>query len=318
MRHEEGMLSGKHLPTVGAGAAATVAAAALIAIAGITGCGRNTTPERDGAPPGDHSRQLTATEEVLIERAEQLLVKKCMERAGFRYWVTPVEDAESRKGASFVLDDIGWAKKHGYGGRFKRQAEETRRNGPNGAYAEALPQHERLRYREVLDGTPSQGMLSAALPGGGSVMTPRRSCHVEAKSRLYGDFETWFRVEKTATHLTPLYVPDLSRDRRFTSALRAWSSCMRDKGMHYADPFEIREKIGPLTEALSDASAHAVEVKIAVAEAECADRSSLAETARTLETEYRASHTRRYRADVAAFQRLRLTALQRAKDVVGP
>jgi hypothetical protein len=95
-----------------------------------------------------------------------------------------------------VLDNIGWAKKHGYGGRFKRQAEQARRNGPNGTYADALPRHERLRYRKVLDGTPSQGMLSAALPGGGSVMTLRRSCHVEAKSRLYGDFKPWFRVEK--------------------------------------------------------------------------------------------------------------------------
>jgi S-methylmethionine-dependent homocysteine/selenocysteine methylase len=86
---------------------------------------------------------------------------------------------------------------------------------------------------------------------------------------------------------------------------------MHDMGMHYADPFEIREKMGPLTEALSDASAHAVEVGIAVAEAECAARSSLAETARTLEAEYRATYSRRHRADIAAFQRLRLTALQR-------
>ncbi|WP_338897673.1 hypothetical protein WBG99_20450 [Streptomyces sp. TG1A-60] len=292
--------------------------ATLIAVVGISGCGVTTSSEQhESVRPEGRLRELTAAEEVVVDRAEQLLVKKCMEQAGFQFWVTGVESAASRKASAFVLDDVSWANKHGYGGQFRRDAEEARRNGPNGSYVNSLTREERVRYRTALDGTPSSGVVSAALPGGGTVKTPRDSCHVRAKGQLYGDFKTWFRVEKIATNLTPLYVPDLSKDKRFTKALAAWSLCMEGKGMDYADPFEVRAELDLLTEGLSDAAAHAVEVELAVDEAECAKESSLAETARTLEGEYRAKKTRRYGEEIAAFQRMRLAALDRAKDIVG-
>ncbi|MGV4888604.1 hypothetical protein ACSR0Z_18745 [Streptomyces viridosporus] len=297
---------------------ATVMGATLIAVVGMAGCGAATSSEkRDAVRPEERLRELTAAEEVLVEKAEQLLVEECMEKAGFRFWVTEVESVESRKGSVFVLDDVDWAKEHGYGGRFRRDAEEARRNGPNGTYANSLTQEERARYRAVLDGTPSSGMLSVALPGGGTVRTPRDSCHARAKGRLYGDFKTWFRVEKIATNLTPLYVPALTADKRFTKALAAWSRCMDGRGRNYSDPFEIRAELDLLTDGLSGAAAHAVEVGLAVDEAECAEESSLADTARALEDEYRAQKTRRYGEEIAAFQRMRLTALDRAEDVVG-
>ncbi|MEU2598483.1 hypothetical protein ABZ678_03785 [Streptomyces hirsutus] len=298
--------------------ATAVLGSLIVCAAGLAGCTAGASSEqRDSRGSERRLRELTAAEEVLVERAEQQLVKRCMEKSGFRFWVTEVESAASRKGAGFVLADVDWARTYGYGGQFRRDAEKARRNGPNGTYANALTQQERARYREVLDGTPADGVLSAALPAGGTVSTPRDSCHTQAKEHLYGDFETWFRVEKTATNLTPLYVPDLAEDKRFTKALAAWSQCMDGRGRNYSDPFEIRAEVSRLTEGLSDAAAHAVEVDLAVDEAECAGESSLADTARTLEEEYRAKKTRRFGDEIAAYQRMRLAALDRAGEVVG-
>ncbi|MEU9922005.1 hypothetical protein AB0H51_12020 [Streptomyces griseoluteus] len=298
--------------------ATTLLGSLSVCAAALAGCTAGvSTDQRASQPSEQRLRELTVTEELLVERAEQQLVKKCMGKAGFRFWTRAVETAASRDGAGFVLDDVKWARTYGYGGQFRRDAEKARRDGPNGAYENALPQRERARYREVLDGSPSRGVLSASLPAGGTVSTPRYSCFTQAKAYLYGDFATWFRVEKTATNLTPLYVPNLVKDKRFTKALAAWSRCMNDKGRHYSDPSDIRADLSRLTEGLSDTAAHAVEVHVAVDEAECARVSSLADTARTLEGEYRAKKTRRFRGDIAAYQRMRLAALDRAGKVVG-
>ncbi|NJP99579.1 hypothetical protein [Streptomyces zingiberis] len=310
------MLFGDRFPVVRAARGTAAVAAALLAVLGLAGCAvTDSAAPHEPAANESRLRELTTREEILVDRAEQLLVKACMERAGFRFWVTPVESADHRKGSGFVLDDVRWAREFGYGGQLRRDAEKARRDGPNTTYVNALTPRERGRYRETLDGTPSKGMLSAALPGGGTVETPRESCQARAKDELYGDFETWFRAEKVATNLTPLYVPDLSADKRFTRALSAWSACMERKGRSYADPFEVREDLGRLTAGLSGTAAHGVEVDLAVDEAACARSSSLADTARTLEDEYRARKTRRFSDDIATFRRMRLTASDRARDI---
>ncbi|MFD6023435.1 hypothetical protein [Streptomyces griseoluteus] len=296
----------------------TLLGSLLACSAALAGCTSGVSTDQRASQHSERRlRELTATEELLVERAEQQLVKKCMGKSGFRFWTTGVETAASREGAGFVLDDVKWARTYGYGGQFRRDAEKARRHGPNGAYENALPQRERARYREVLDGSASGGVLSASLPAGGTVSTPRHSCFTQAKDYLYGDFATWFRVEKTATNLTPLYVPDLVKDKRFTKALAAWSRCMNGRGRHYADPSDLRADLSRLTEGLSDPAAHAAEVRVAVDEAECARVSSLAHTARTLEVEYRADKTRRFKDDIAAYQRMRLAALEHAEKVLG-
>ncbi|MFD5098263.1 hypothetical protein [Streptomyces albidochromogenes] len=296
----------------------TRVAAVLIFTVGAAGCSTPPTDEqhRSSRPEG-RVRKLTAAEEALIDRAERLLVKECMERAGFRYWITGATSATERKAQGYVLDDIGWAKTYGYGGRLMRKAEAVRRNGPNASYANALRQEERIRYRTALDGEPSSGTLSVALPGGGMIQTPRESCHTRAKEQLYGDFESWFRAEKVATNLTPLYVSDILKDKRFVRALETWSGCMSEKGHDYRTPAEIRVNLPMLTRGLSDTAAHAAEVRLAVDEVTCAKMTSLPDTARAIEDEYRAKRTRQYREEIATYQRMRLAATARAKDVVG-
>ncbi|MFI7019519.1 hypothetical protein [Streptomyces sp. NPDC050164] len=299
--------------------------ATVIVTLAVAGCTTTTNEQSDSARTQQGAaaegaagpvRELTDAEVILIERAEQLLVRKCVEKEGFRYWLTPVTSVEERQSRGFVLSDVDWARTYGYGGQLEKKAEKIRRSDPNHAYANSLPEAERIRYSKTVSGDPSKGMLSVELPAGGTVQTPRDGCWADTRERLYGDRATWFRVKKIATSLTPLYVPDLVKDKRLVNAVKAWARCMRAEGHDYADPNELRDKRYVVTEGLSPARAHATEVELAVAEATCAVKTSLATTARSLEREYRTRKLGRYSDDIAQYQRMRLDALARAKDVI--
>lgn len=299
-------------------------ASVVLVAAAATGCTAAATADPAGsgrshraAERGGQGRELTDAEHILVQRAEQMLVKKCMEKAGFKYWVGPLPAVDDLKGNGYVLTDVDWAKRHGYGSRLQEKIQDAQRNDPNHAYANALAQKERARYDETLEGGPWSGMLTTELPGGGTIQTPRDSCQVDAKDQLYGDFETWFRVEKTATNLTPLYVSALLKDKRFVSALKEWSACMREAGHDYADPSEIRAQLPELTSGLSSEKAYATEVELSVAEATCAVKTPLANTAHELENEYREKELQQYGNEVAAYERMSLAALARAEDITG-
>ncbi|MEG3630857.1 hypothetical protein [Streptomyces poriticola] len=298
------------------------AAAALIIGAAATGCTASATagpPSGSTASPSaGNGRELSDAEQILVRRAEQELIKECMEGAGFEYWVGPLPTVDELRGGGYVLTDPDWAKRHGYGSRLQEKLQDTQRSDPNHAYANSLPREERVRYDKTLEGGPSSGMLTAELPGGGTVRTPADSCQADAKEQLYGDFGSWFQAEKTATNLNSLYVPALLGDERFTSAVDAWAACMRKAGHAYADPQEARAGLAVRTEGLSPEQAYATEVEVAVAEATCATRTPLAGTAHELEREYRQKEIdEQYGEDVAAYERMSLAALARAEEITG-
>ncbi|GAA3007951.1 hypothetical protein Sfulv_51790 [Streptomyces fulvorobeus] len=301
------------------------ACASVVIVAATTaGCTGAATADPAGADrphnaaeAGRQGRELTDREEILVRRAEQLLVKECMEKAGFTYWVGALPTVDDLSGNGSFLTDVGWAKRNGYGSRLHAKAQNIQRDDPNSAYAKTLSQEQGVRYSDALLGSPSSGMLTAELPAGGAVQTPRDSCLADAKGRLYGDFETWFRAEKTATNLTPLYAADLVKDQRFTGAVKEWSACMRAAGHDYADPSQAREKLPELTEGLSEEKGYAVEVDLAVAEATCANKTPLTRRARALETEYRRKQLPHHGDHIAIYQRMSLDALARAEAITG-
>lgn len=306
---------------------ARIAACVGAVIVAVTAAGCTASPQPGSAAhaqrgttaqsPKAQGRELTDAEQILVQRAEAMLVKKCMEGKGFKYWVGWLPTVDDLKGNGYVLTDVVWARKHGYGSRLKSKLQNVQRDDPNSAYANALPQGERVRYSKALEGGPSSGMLTAELPAGGTVQTPRDSCQADAKNRLYGDFATWFRVEKTATNLSSLYVPDLVKDKRFVHAVEEWSVCMREAGHNFADPPSVRRQLPQLTKGLSAKKAYAIEVDLAVSEATCATKTPLSRTAHALESEYRDRKLHRYAKDITTYRRMSLLALQRAEDITG-
>lgn len=295
--------------------------AALIACL-VAGCGAGSGNRNDMERPqkgevvggaGGQVGDLTVAEEVEVDLAEEKLVEKCMERKGHPYWPAPVAGIAERKAGAYVVDDVDWARRYGYGRTFDIAAEEARRSHPGVTYPNSLPEQERIRYSRALDGD-FDDLISAELPAGGATRTPREGCYADARERLYGDYPTWFRVKKTVTGLTPLYVPRILRDERLVAAVKAWSRCMNESGNPFRSPDEIRQKRDSLVEGMNTSQARSAEMKLAVAEAECARRTSLGETARSLEGEYREHALRDYQEELATYRQMRMTALSRARN----
>lgn len=282
-------------------------AAAVVVAATVAGCAASADP----AP----ARELTDAERTRLRSAEELLVRTCMAREGFEYWPAPQIAADTGKRRGYLLTDVAWARKHGYGSRIAEKLEKARLNDPNIAYANALPEKDRVRYSRALDGERSGGVLTAQLPGGGTITIFRDSCWAKAKQRLYDDLEAWFPAEKTVMHATGQYLPDLVEDKRFRRAVKEWSACMHAAGHDYADPPEARERLPELTTGLSAGDGFAVEVGLAVADATCATTTPLADVARTLESEYRDRELRPFAEELATYRRMSVAALARVDDI---
>lgn len=263
-------------------------------------------------------RKLTLAEEVRLDEAEELLIKACMERRGFRYWLGLVEGVAARRTNGYVTTDVATARQHGYGGKLREQMETRKRHEPNIRYANALPEAERRRYGIALFGDPETGTLTIDLPAGGTISKPNNGCLAEAESELYGDLSAWVRAEKVAMGVTSLYVSDLLDDPRFVAALRTWSECMSEAGHNYRTPAEIRQRLPELKAGATPEQAHYIEVRLATAEATCATATSLASAARRLDQEYRAARLAPYQAEINTYERMRVAAVMRIEDLFGP
>ncbi|MET8468149.1 hypothetical protein ABZY90_16400 [Streptomyces sp. NPDC006422] len=301
--------------SAGAGLVAVVAALAVTA----TGCARTAESHdtRQRRTEQVARTELDDAQRATVAHARELLTQRCMKDRGFPYGVAERLKADELRTPGYVLDDERWARAYGYGGGLERERERARKKDPNIAHYRKLSREGRLRWSNALFGGPESGTVEARAPGGGTVSMATGGCNAEALRALYGDLGTWFTADKTVAGLGSLYEPRIKRNKRFTAAVDAWSSCMRDKGHRFADPTTLHERVPGLTHGLSDRRAHAVEVRLATAEAECAHHSGLGAVARALERTYRAEYAAgRYREAFETRTRLQREALAKARDVL--
>jgi hypothetical protein len=273
------------------------------------------------AGPADPPAQVTADEERLLWDAEQLLLRDCMAEHGFKYWVAPRNPVAEDRDFPYVVDDMGWARRHGYGSDVLEQITRLRAQNPNRRYLEALPAERRRAAFAALNGEgPRPGAvarrpdeLEARLPTGGVVRRSAVSCTSQAQRRLYGDLPTWYRVTKVVQNLNGVRKARVIQDPRFTAAVSAWSACMRQRGHPYADPREARAKTtlngsaGPRSRKAREA-----EVGTAVAEAACAHAAGLSAVARDLDEKYGRALDEQYRSDFTTERRMQRQALNHA------
>ncbi|MFJ9562674.1 hypothetical protein ACIRQQ_21830 [Streptomyces fuscichromogenes] len=298
--------------------AARLSAVAAVAALALTGCSRTSG---DGPAPaaGHRVRDLTYAEDLRVSDAEQRLVAECMARHGFRYWTDrPLSLAESRP-LGYVQDDVRWARTYGYGSRITAKEDRARLRNPNSAYRKGLSATRKAAYDTALDGGRQARLLRTGLPGGGKVSKQSGGCDGEAERDLYGDPQTWFRLDTTASNLRPLYVGRLLHDRRFTAAVHAWSACMKRAGHPYPDPDAARQatREHPAVQTRAEeARSFAAETRIAVADAICAREVSLKSVGRNREAHYLAQLDGAYGARLDAYRQVRLKALERAERIV--
>ncbi|SER35710.1 hypothetical protein SAMN04487983_101527 [Streptomyces sp. yr375] len=299
--------------------AARCTIAALTAVTAMAGCGRDT------APPS-RPQALTWQQELRLTDAEQRLTSQCMKRHGFTYAEDRGLTLRESMPVRFVQDDVAWARTYGYGGRIDAEQEQVRLHNPVAAYRQTLSAARRTAFDQALDGGSGNGsgsavqVVSAELPGSGREVRKRLGgCTAEAEKALYGDPGDWFRASKTATGLNALYAADLMRDRQLTTAVAAWSRCMKKSGLTYPDPQAARDATRENTARLGTAAADkafATERRIAVADATCARATSLKSVATARETHYVDRLPTRYGKALDTYRRLQHQAYDRAVRIV--
>ncbi|SDJ07143.1 hypothetical protein [Nonomuraea jiangxiensis] len=290
--------------------------AGLLTLVACSAGGGTTAAGSAGPPP-----PVTADEARVLWDAEQSLLRDCMARHGFEYWAAPHDPIPEDRDFPYVVDDVGWARRHGYGSDIVDRIDRLRDQNPNRRYLEALPAQRRKAAFTALNGEgPRPGtvkrrpdQLEVWLPTGGVVRRSALSCTSQAQRQLYGDLPEWYRATRTLQNLDSVRTARVHRDPRFTSAVAAWSACMRERGHPYADPSDARAEA--LAQAPTGPEAREKEISTAVAEATCAGTAGLAAVARDLDEQYARDIAQRYRREVRTERRLQRAALPRALTI---
>ncbi|MFD5418442.1 hypothetical protein ACFWJT_10485 [Streptomyces sp. NPDC127069] len=295
--------------------APVVALAAVLALAGCA-AGGTAGAERASGRERASGAEPTAGQSRVLARAEQILISRCMSARGFTYAVTePVREEGAARSFPYGLDDVDWARAHGYGGRAERAAAEARAADPNQLYFHRLPARERAAARTALMGASPTG-LTATAPTGMTLTASKEGCIARAQSALYGDPAAWFRVKVVTMNLRPAQEERVRRDGRYAEAVRRWADCMKAAGRPYASPDESRQAAAALAEELPPDRADAAETALAVTEATCATSTALGRVSRALDRAYGEEVRARHQDDIALGHRLQNAALPTAERVV--
>ncbi|MDQ0955407.1 hypothetical protein QFZ24_009330 [Streptomyces phaeochromogenes] len=291
----------------------------LLVSAVITGCGSaQRTSQSTASPPAGGAQPLTDAEQLRISDAQQRLIGTCMKRQGFEFWEAERLSLEESRTLGYVLDDVGWARKYGYGSRLRAKDAAARASNPNLAYRKSLSEQRRQTYDKALDGGVDVPVIAVEIPGGGTVRKQMGGCVAESEKKLYGDPREWFRAEKTAGHLRSLYVPRVLTDQRFSAAQKAWSRCMKKAGYVYKDPGASRQSAIAQSDRAAEPKVFEAERELAVADATCARDTDLRPIGEERESHYIAQLRDRYGEALDTHSRVQHQALDRAKKTVGP
>jgi hypothetical protein len=280
-----------------------LALAVLVTVAGCVNAPR---------PPASGQRWTGLDDADTLNVAEQLLLRDCMRHAGFDYVVYDPREIPEVRGFPYVLDDVGWARRHGYGTDLRRAQERAVADDPNERYFQGLPGKRRAAALVAANGSDPNRLTITTIDGAQYGRDPH-SCGSQAMQRLYGDLAGWFGARASMDAITAMRTSAVLADPAFVRATRPWADCMRRAGHPFTDPAALRASLPD--------SAHpmprAAEISLATAEATCAKRSGLAATAAALDKRHDVALRARYRTVVSTYQRLRAAALPRARSIVG-
>ncbi|MBB5938181.1 hypothetical protein [Streptomyces zagrosensis] len=277
------------------------------------------SPQRDASPasgsrpvPVSEAHPLSAEEKTVLHAAEQVLLRDCMRRQGFKYQVTSENPLPEAREFPYVVDDLAWAAEHGYGSGLQRALEKIKENDPNQRYFRSLPPERRTAALTAANGPRPKG-LTARSPDGMVLSRSDQGCQSEAERTLYGDLKGWFQTQVTVDSLPGLRHQRVRADRRFTTAVRKWSGCMHTAGHPYATPDNARAAL--TSSAPRQPAPSHQEVRLALAEARCAAESGFSKTIAGLDRHYEKELRRQYRTAVHTSAQLQLGALPRARKI---
>ncbi|WP_344847827.1 hypothetical protein [Kribbella ginsengisoli] len=256
------------------------------------------------APP------VSAAERVLLRSAEERLIHDCMAAAGFKYFEKPVVAESGQPDFPYVVDDVAWARANGYGAGPVAPAVD-----PAGRYFAGLSREQQDAWRLALVGSGRQ--LSVELGPGRRLSASSTGCIASARRTLYGDLARWFKARRLTDNLGLLVQDRVRRDPRYLAAMAEWAGCVKGRGYDADDPGELREVVAARNEGLAAPVVRAAEVSATVAEAMCAQSTSLVRTLREVEPGYRAALIAERWSELVGLNGLEQDAVPRANVALG-
>jgi hypothetical protein len=238
-----------------------------------------------------------------------------MQKAGFQLAIQPTAAPPPQTLFPYVIDNVVWARQHGFGSDLERQAAAAAKSDPNGDYFNGLSAARKQQATEALNGPPATrggpDRVSVALPTGITVSRSEHGCTSEAEQELYGDLGRWFTANKIVSSLVTIRRSMVQQDPKFTAATKQWAACMHDAGHPYSTPDEARAAfVGPKP----TGDAHA-EINTAVTEAECATSTELGQVAKELDQHYADTLDKQYASAIATRNDLAAAALPMARRI---
>ncbi|MFD0311249.1 hypothetical protein [Streptomyces sp. NPDC127119] len=256
-------------------------------------------------------REPTPQEKSLLFTAGQLLLRDCMGKRGFEYVPIKENPVSEAREFRYVLTDLTWAQKHGYGSDIQRELTKIRKTDPNQLYFRSLPAKRRAVALTAVNGSNPLNVTAKA-PDGVVLRRSAEGCQSEVYRTLYGNLEEWFQATVTDDALAELRYGRVTADPRFSKAIKPWATCMRAAGHPYASPTHLRTALRPSQRPLPRKE----EIGLAVDEVRCAVNSGFAQTTRALDRHYAQKLRQEYHSAVDTRRRLQLAALERARSIV--
>lgn len=256
-------------------------------------------------------RPVAASDDELLRQATERLIGRCMARHGFAYNEQPPDPPWARS-FPYVVDDVAWARKYGYGNVPRgRDAEERDANFAN---LEKLTPDQQEAWHRTLMGSGRQ--LTVEIPDRGRLSAPDNGCVAEARRTLYRDLAGWYQVRRIVDHLD-IYVSDqVIEDSHYRTGLAAWSRCMRRHGYRASSSRELRVLIAKQVADLPPQQARTREIAAAKTEANCAISTRLPKTIRSLERKHRPEIERGFARELEELKAIEREAIPRARQIL--
>jgi hypothetical protein len=213
--------------------------AAKVATPGSTASGSTAS---GSVPATALAKPVSADDRAALYRAEQLMVQKCMADKGFRYWPVPQQPSPDYRQFSYLVTDVGWAKKHGYGQDIEHRLDRESQTGPATRYFKSLSAQRHQALGDALSGPEPVG-LSVANPIGGTLTHSDKGCTATVWKQLYGDAQAWFAAREITTNLRPIFHTRVVQDPEFVAGIADWRICMRPFGYADPDPRALRGRV---------------------------------------------------------------------------
>ncbi|MCP9957545.1 hypothetical protein [Streptomyces sudanensis] len=291
----------------------------------LSGC---TTAEPASADEERSARRaqsaLDATQEVKTQvvDAELKLLRKCMVDKGFTIFPEDGAASTRSKAPETVSPSVETAKKIGYG-LDPRRTETDRKTQTSSDAFDRLPDSKKAAHTLAMYG-PDSDVVSYEF-GEGKVSIPRSGCMGEVRKALYGDLETYLRLQWTAQNTVNTdAAAELTKDSEVQGAATKWATCMKSSGYPgLKEPADARKAAAkdyvgiPPTQTTRLDAVLAKEVELATADATCAQSSRLNQTVTEARAHASAKVLAKHEGEIIEWTDLLKKALRNAQRLLG-